>query len=396
MYDVEAVRQANPLREIAEAAGVEWDRRKSVPARGDWWAPCPFHAEKSASFHVIDARGFFKCFGCGASGDVFGFVMQLHGLDFVGALRDLAERGGVGREEHDSAREARRRARQAEIERMQAEADVEAARKLESAARIWNDAQPPGDMLRAYLRARGVLVAPMLDALGDWPPCLREASALPRFGERRGRRAVVHRGPAMVAAIGRDRLLRAVHRTWITPTGRARDRSGATVGKSILGRTGWIFGEPIQFAPPAPRMIVGEGIETVLSVWSRLLARDGPGSWSAEAAVSLGALAGPEDPAGRGGLNPHTGRDAPSALPDRSGLAWAAPDDVDQLVILAEGSAKDPVSAERHARRAERRHAQRSDGTARSVRLALPPEGWASSVDFADVAAAENRKGGAP
>ena len=48
---------------------VTWDRRESNAARGDWWAPCPFHEEKSASFHVLDREGYYKCFGCGASGD---------------------------------------------------------------------------------------------------------------------------------------------------------------------------------------------------------------------------------------------------------------------------------------------------------------------------------------
>ena len=46
---------------------VTWDRRKSNPARGDLWAPCPFHQEKSASFHVDDRKGFYHCFGCGAN-----------------------------------------------------------------------------------------------------------------------------------------------------------------------------------------------------------------------------------------------------------------------------------------------------------------------------------------
>ena len=37
---------------------VSWDLRKSNAARADWWAPCPFHQEKSASFHVDDAKGY--------------------------------------------------------------------------------------------------------------------------------------------------------------------------------------------------------------------------------------------------------------------------------------------------------------------------------------------------
>ncbi len=48
---------------------MTWDKRKSQPAKGDFWACCPFHQERSPSFHVDDRRGFYHCFGCGVSGD---------------------------------------------------------------------------------------------------------------------------------------------------------------------------------------------------------------------------------------------------------------------------------------------------------------------------------------
>ena len=48
---------------------VTWDQRKSNQAKGDLWAPCPFHQEKSASFHVDDRKGYYYCFGCHAKGD---------------------------------------------------------------------------------------------------------------------------------------------------------------------------------------------------------------------------------------------------------------------------------------------------------------------------------------
>lgn len=56
---------------------------------------CPFHKEKSPSFHVNDERGFYHCFGCGVSGDVFRFVQETQGLSFIEAVRALAERAGV-------------------------------------------------------------------------------------------------------------------------------------------------------------------------------------------------------------------------------------------------------------------------------------------------------------
>ncbi len=76
---------------------------------------CPFHKEKTPSFHVNEERGFYHCFGCGAHGDAFRFLMELEGLSFVEAIRRLAERAGITVVEHqDEAQkrqevEARRR-----------------------------------------------------------------------------------------------------------------------------------------------------------------------------------------------------------------------------------------------------------------------------------------------
>ncbi len=56
---------------------------------------CPFHAEKSGSFFVRDGDGRYHCFGCGASGNVFSFVMQTRGLSFPEAVEELAQRYGI-------------------------------------------------------------------------------------------------------------------------------------------------------------------------------------------------------------------------------------------------------------------------------------------------------------
>jgi DNA primase len=58
-------------------------------------AKCPFHNEKTPSFFVSPERGTYYCFGCGAKGDIISFVQNFEGLDFIGALRILAERAGV-------------------------------------------------------------------------------------------------------------------------------------------------------------------------------------------------------------------------------------------------------------------------------------------------------------
>ncbi|TSC61122.1 MAG: DNA primase, partial [Parcubacteria group bacterium Athens0416_74] len=58
-------------------------------------ARCPFHAERTPSFHVSPDRGTYHCFGCNVGGDIFTFVQEIEGLDFKGALKILAEKAGV-------------------------------------------------------------------------------------------------------------------------------------------------------------------------------------------------------------------------------------------------------------------------------------------------------------
>jgi DNA primase len=56
---------------------------------------CPFHSEKTPSFHVDSSRGFYHCFGCGAGGNVYTFVMQMEKIGFPEAVKILAEKAGV-------------------------------------------------------------------------------------------------------------------------------------------------------------------------------------------------------------------------------------------------------------------------------------------------------------
>ncbi len=74
---------------------VAWDRRKTNAAKGDYWACCPFHGEKSPSFHADDRKGRYYCFGCKQSGDIFTYLIEKEGVPFPEAVAQLAAEAGL-------------------------------------------------------------------------------------------------------------------------------------------------------------------------------------------------------------------------------------------------------------------------------------------------------------
>ncbi|OYU40072.1 MAG: DNA primase [Pseudorhodobacter sp. PARRP1] len=96
---------------------VTWDLRKSNQGKGDMWAPCPFHQEKSASFHVDDRKGFYYCFGCHAKGDALTFIKETDNLGFMEAVEVLAREAGMPMPARDprAAQVADRRSQLAEV-----------------------------------------------------------------------------------------------------------------------------------------------------------------------------------------------------------------------------------------------------------------------------------------
>ena len=78
--------------DLAEVVGeyVDLNRRGSK-----LMGLCPFHAEKTRSFHVNREGQFYHCFGCGKGGDVFSFLMDITGMSFIEAVEHLAERTGL-------------------------------------------------------------------------------------------------------------------------------------------------------------------------------------------------------------------------------------------------------------------------------------------------------------
>jgi len=108
---LDEIRQRLPITQVV-GEHVLWDKRKSQPARGDMWACCPFHGEKSPSFHADDRKGIYHCFGCGAHGDHFRFLTEKTGMSFPEAVEKLAAMAGVpmpARDERTEKREAQAR-----------------------------------------------------------------------------------------------------------------------------------------------------------------------------------------------------------------------------------------------------------------------------------------------
>ena len=107
--------------------------------RGQLKGLCPFHGERTPSFHVHVERGFFYCFGCGAKGDVFDYVMRTQGIEFRDALQLLGERVGI-EVRGAPAGQGRRR-------------DL---LEINEAALAWFVGQLPGSPAADYLRRRGL------------------------------------------------------------------------------------------------------------------------------------------------------------------------------------------------------------------------------------------------
>jgi DNA primase len=88
---------------MGQVAGrkVMWDPKKSNQGKGDLWSPCPFHQEKTASFHVDDRKGFYYCFGCHAKGDAISFVRETENVGFMEAVQIWANEAGMPMPERD-------------------------------------------------------------------------------------------------------------------------------------------------------------------------------------------------------------------------------------------------------------------------------------------------------
>ena len=141
---MEFAEQLKAVVRIESVVGEYVRLRKSGPSR--YMGLCPFHNEKTPSFTVHVVHQFYKCFSCGAAGDVIKFVMEKEGLSFFEALKSLAERYGVPMPKRSQYSDDDSRMRAALFEMHELAVQTFRA-TLQS---------PAGDAARAYLARRGV------------------------------------------------------------------------------------------------------------------------------------------------------------------------------------------------------------------------------------------------
>lgn len=115
----ESIRKVADASDIVEIIGGYFPLKR---AGTSYRALCPFHKEKSPSFHVNPSRQSFHCFGCGAGGGVFKFVMDYEHVDYPSAIRKLAQRAGIVLVEDNDPREKSRRDQRSRLMELHREA----------------------------------------------------------------------------------------------------------------------------------------------------------------------------------------------------------------------------------------------------------------------------------
>jgi hypothetical protein len=382
--DIEDIKARSPLGEVA-ARYVKLRRsgRRMV-------GPCPICGGGKASqrFEVLSDSESWVCAVCPDGGDVIRLIEKVEGVDFKTAIERLGGAGGV------DPVQAERLARDREQKRKARDAQAAQYREAER-KRLWTAWQAALPMhatpAAAYLAGRGLAlpaVCPGLRYLPNAP--YFHGEEIDDFGRKSAR--VLHQGPAMVAAFIRaDGHFGGLHMTWLEAGDAARkvelvdpDSGEVLPAKKMRGSKS---GASILVAPSAReprRLFIGEGIETVLAVWTAFAgasrAIEETAFW---AAGDLGNLAGR---AIETVVHPHQKRPdgrgvrVPGPMPDSDDPGLAIPDGVTELILLGDGDS-DPVLTEHAMTRAARRYQREG----RTIRIAFAPEG----KDFNDVLTGE-------
>lgn len=330
-------------------------------------ALCPFHAEKSPSFTIIERKGFYHCFGCGAHGGAIEFLRAYLGLTFREAVTELAARAGLtlpGETEIQLLPGHKKRPLAPVVARpTAAEEAAEEEAKVDWSRDVFAAAGPAaGTLVEVYLRRRGINIPPPLSL--RFAPLLKHTDTGLSF-------------PAMVGAFkDADGRITGIHRTYLLADG--TDKARVEKPKK-MGGVCW--GGAIRLAPAGKRLAVGEGIETSLSVMQEV---PGLAVWCAG---SLGNIAGRGE--ANGVRRPHPSRPdkvLPTEAPDLRGAGIRLPPSVEELIILADADGDRPTQAALVERATRRFQAQGI-----TVRVAWPRLGG----DFNDMARSPMTRGAA-
>lgn len=406
-----ALKDRNPC----DAVAGQWVKlRRKGGRKGSSVGPCPMCSDdpqsKSSTRFECDADKWV-CAVCQDGGDVIRLIEKREGISFVAAV----ERLGGAREESITPAVAERRGQQdfkagvAGDDPLNVPPAYDAdPRLIEAWHRGWRKANAAeataaryrtrererlygfwragsrlaGTMVASYHATRGI-VAPENARLKYHPDMISFADG------REVEPTIAHRGPAQLAAIiGPDGKFAGLHTTWIDlagPKGKAEivhpETGEVLPSKKVRGtKAGGYIDLGGCDAATARRMIAGEGVETVLAVYTALVRAGRDVSDTAfRCSVDLGNLAGRatstlahpclKSPAGRA-------QRVPGPDPDMTSPAMPVPDTITELVLLGDGDS-DPFLTRNALTRAKARHARED----RAVRVRFAPDG----LDFNDM-----------
>lgn len=256
--------KAKPITDIVHMLGIASLKRMGHELVG----PCP-KCGGTDRFAINTRKGLFQCRICQAKGDGIALVMFDRGIDFPEALTWLCgEAHGISDDER-KARIDKARASEAAAKKT---AEAYRADVIRQAKKIWEEGRnPDGTDVQAYLRRRSIDI----DALGGFRHCIRFHPDLPYAHHIGGEWRVVHRGPAMLAAIqGPDGKFSGLHRTWLDlaqPKGKARVIHPETgealdVKKGLGSKKGGAI--RLTGGLQSETMVCAEGLETT---WSAMM-----------------------------------------------------------------------------------------------------------------------------
>ncbi len=383
--DLDDIKARNPIADVA--GGYVKLRRMGKRMVG----PCPICGGRATSqrFEILEDGESWVCAVCPDGGDIIHLIQKVEGCDFKSAIERLG-----GRTEMDAA--AAKKLFEAREKKRVAKEKIAGDFRERERKRLWEAWQRADDI-------HGTIAARYLEGrdlrLPAACPGLRFLPSAPYFhGEQideRGRKSpiILHKGPAMLAAFIRaDGTFGGLHTTWLNVAMSPDDVTPPTKIELNDPETGELLNAKkmrgsksgahiaIALTKEPKHLIIGEGIETVLAVWTafanagRVL--DDTAFW---AAGDLGNMAGrsaktvPHPTAKR-----PNGRalSVPNDQPDPDDPGLSIPHSVDELILLGDGDSE-PVLTRFAMIRAARRYAR----PGRTIRIAFAPAGR----DFNDV-----------